>query len=55
MLDFCKRKGRGTKTERSKIWLFSSELTAESDEKRAAKFKQQETFIPQWPKLAIID
>ena len=28
---------------------------AESDEKRAARLKQQEIFIPQWPELAIID
>ena len=28
---------------------------AESDEKRAARLKQQEIFIPQWSELAIID
>ena len=29
--------------------------TAESYEKRAARLKLQEIFIPQWPELAIID
>ena len=29
------------------------ERAGESDEKRAARLKQQELFIPQWPELAI--
>ena len=53
--DFCKRKGRVTKTERDLAVLKRSKRAAESGEIRTARLKQQEIFIPQWPELAIID
>ena len=38
----------------SRAGSLPAKRAAKSNEKRAAKLKQQEIFIPQWPELAII-
>ena len=51
--DFGNRKGRGT---RRRVPIFRcSEANQKSDEKRVARLKQQEIFIPQWPEPTKMD